>query len=44
MLRHNSKREQAEEGDYIRKRELEKLKQTEEKLKAAQAEHVSVRV
>ncbi|KAK1923006.1 hypothetical protein DB88DRAFT_493443 [Papiliotrema laurentii] len=33
-----SQREQAEEGQYIKKRELEKLKEAKEKLKAAQAE------
>ena len=38
-----SQREQAEEGQYIRKRELEKLKQAEEKLKQAQADVVSCR-
>lgn len=37
-----SQREQAEEGQYIKKRELEKLKEAKEKLKAAQAEVVSV--
>lgn len=35
-----SQREQAEEGQFIRKREIEKLKAAEEKLKAAQAEVV----
>ena len=33
-------REQAEEGGYIRKRELEKLKAAQDKVKAAQAELV----
>jgi hypothetical protein len=37
----NSQREQAEEGQYIRKRELEQLKKAQEKLKAAQDEVVS---
>jgi hypothetical protein len=36
-----SQREQAEEGQYIRKREQEQLKNAQEKLKAAQAEVVS---
>ncbi len=36
-----SQREQAEEGQYIRKRELEKLKQAEAKYKAAKEELVS---
>lgn len=36
-----SEREQAEEGQYIRKRELEQLKKSQDKLKAAQAEVVS---
>lgn len=39
-----SQREQAEEGQYIRKRELEKLKAAEEKVKSAQAELVSCSV
>jgi hypothetical protein len=38
----DSQREQAEEGGYIRKRELEKLKAAQEKVKAAQQELVSV--
>lgn len=35
-------REQAEEGQYIRKKELEKLKQAQDKVKAAQSELVSL--
>lgn len=38
----DSKREQAEEGQYIRKREAEQLKKAQEKTKAAQAEQVSL--
>jgi hypothetical protein len=37
-----SQKEQAEEGQFIRKRELEKLKEAQDKVKAAQAEVVSV--
>ena len=38
---HPSQREQAEEGQYIRKKELEKLKQAQDKVTAAQKELVS---
>lgn len=38
----NSQREQAEEGQYIKKREMEKIKEAQEKVKAAQAELVSL--
>lgn len=36
-----SKKEQAEEGSYIKRKEHEKLKQAQEKLKQAQADVVS---
>lgn len=35
-------REQAEEGQYIKRREMERLKAAQEKLAAAQAEVVSL--